>query len=411
MSDSASSGWLLATLSLALIPLASTPPLTSAGPPARCGISEGTQIRDVQIGMPVAAALAATGPAVQERTAGSQVTYVLRSPWSQMMADRGVVQRVSTQSSECRTAQGIGPGSTLSAVRAAYASASISIMTPLQNGDLLSYPFGGVAFVIRRDRVQAVEVFRAETAPAAQPVPPSPAPALPSPGTSPRAAVSSTSTTAPRAWSIRSTTGRVEGSSLIVSGTVENRSRPQSAYAEVRASNSSGQPAAQDDAPLFPNPVPAGGSATFEVRLAINEVVRRYTVTIRPVGSISVSLAEGAGEIRDLQAFASIVARQIQAAVQTINTPPTRDDFVVVVTNNSPLVVASVTVAIEIIAVCRVVFPVPRSVQEVRSGTAFVQHLRPGATARAPIPLSQGICTEFATWSAQSRIGEVRIGD
>ncbi len=389
-------------------------PLTAGGAPADCAIAEGAGIGGVRLGMAAATALSVTGPPEGQQTVGSQVVYSLRAPWWWMVTDYGIVQRIGTRAAECRTSRGVGPGSTLAVVRDAYAGAPlVSILVTMQDGDLLSYPLVGVAFRLRRDQVEAVEVFRAERltaapAPAATPVPGPASPQQASPGP---AGPTPTPTTAPGSWSVRSTSVRVDESGFVITGTVENRSRTQGAYAEVRVFNPAGRLVAQGDAPLQPNPVPGGGSGTFEVRLAIDDVVRRYLVTVRPLGSISVTLAEQTGEVKDLQQFASIVAKQVQATAQTISNPPTRDDFIVVVTNGSPLTVASVTVIAEITATCRIPFPIPRTIQELRSGSVVVQQLRPGTSARVALPISAGACLEFATWSAQFRIGEVRVGD
>jgi hypothetical protein len=192
---------------------------------------------------------------------------------------------------------------------------------------------------------------------------------------------------------------------------VENRGRPASVYVEVRAFNGAGGLVAQGDSPLFPNPVPSGAIASFAVRLTIDDVIRRYVVIVRSIGSISLTLVEQVGEIKDIQQFASIIAKQLQAVVQIAANPPTRDDFAVVVTNGSQFTVASVAVAVEIVATCRMVFPAPRTVQELRGGSVVALQLRPGASARMALPLSVGICVEFATWAATPRIGEVRLGN
>jgi hypothetical protein len=363
--------------------------------------------------MALGEALAVSGPPVRQHASGDVIVYDLRPPWFQLTARGGVVGQLSTRSSECRTGRGIGPGVAASKVRDAYAGAPVSVVTPHAGGDLLTYPFGGIAFLLRTDRVDTVTVFPPEELPRSQPI--SPPPASPIPGPTP-SAPAPTPTAAPGTWSIRTVSARVEGTTLVVTGMVENRSRPQSVYAEVRAFGPGGQPLGQADAPVVPTPVPAGGTAAFEVRLPISDVVRRYTVVIRPAGSITGSLAERSGEIvRDLQQFAELVARLVRVEVQTTATPPTRDTFVAVVTNASALLIASVTVAADLTVTCRIsaslppLPPSPRPVQEIRSGSAVVQQLRPGATGRVALPISPGVCVEFETWSAQTRVGEVRI--
>ncbi|MDR7556343.1 MAG: hypothetical protein QN157_12160 [Armatimonadota bacterium] len=366
-----------------------------------CAIVEGVAIGGIRIGQPVAEALATAGGALDERPLGRETVYGLRAPWAELVAVAGRVERIATRSPQCRTARGLGVGATLTAVRAAYATEPASVIAPVAGGDLLTYPFAGIRFVLHGDRVVAVEVLpaaplgRSPTAPAATPAPGPPA----SPGPP------------PAAWAVTRLSATVDHFTLVVAGTVVNRGRAQAAYAEVRALGPDGAVVAQGDAPLVPVPVPAGGSATFEARVPIATVVRRYQVTIRPVGSITDTLAEASGEIVALQQFAAIVARQLQLAVAVQATPPTRDDFLVVVTNGSVVVVASVAVAVEVTVTCRLTTPTPRVVQEVRTGSAVVVQIRPGGQGRAPLPLSPGICVEFGTWAAVPRVGELRIGE
>jgi hypothetical protein len=394
---------------LVVVALALSVPATAAVPKP-CLIVDGASVGALRVGMPVLAALAIAGQPLSQQTVGTEVVFALRAPWTHMTVEYGIVRRISTRSPACRTARGIGTGATLAAVRQAYAGTPVSIRTTVPDGEILSFPFVGTRFLLRQGQVDTVEVFRAETLAQPSVIPPGPpgAQASPGPGAptalpSPPAAVS--------AWIIRTTSAQATDTTLVIAGMVENRSRPASVYAEVRAFNGAGRLVAQGDSPLFPTPVPSGAIASFAVRLTIDDVVRRYVVIIRPVGSISVALAEQASEIKDIQQFASIVARQLQAVVQVTTNPPTRDDFVVVITNGSQFTVASVAVAVEIVATCRMVFPAPRSVQELRAGNVIVLQLRPGASARLPLPVSVGICIEFATWAATPRIGEVRLGD
>ncbi|MDR7545285.1 MAG: hypothetical protein QN120_13655 [Armatimonadota bacterium] len=401
-----------AALAGALAAASGAAPLAGGGP-APCTIVEGRGIGALRLGMALSEALAVAGPPVRQHTSEHETIYDLLAPWWQLVLRGGAVWQLSTRSSQCRTGRGIGPGAPASRVREAYAGAPASVVTPQADGDLLSYPFGGIAFLLRGGRVEAVTVFPPEDLPRSQPVPsptvspiPGPTPSAPAPAP----------TTASGTWSIRTVSARVEDSTLVVTGVVENRSRTRSAYAEVRAFGPGGQPLGQADAPLVPIPVPSGGIATFEVRLPVADIVRRYAVVIRPAGSITGSLAERTGEIvRELQQFATLVARLIRVEIQTTSTPPTRDTFMAVVTNTSTLLVASVTVAADLTVTCRVFAslpplpPSPRPVQELRTGSAVVLQLRPGATGRVPLPISPGLCVEFETWSAQTRVGEVRI--
>ncbi len=386
--------WILAAVLVLAAPGASL-----FGGPADCVIADGAGIGGVRLGMAAQAALAVAGAPLREQALGTRVTYLLREPWAQMITDYGFVERIATRTAACRTARGVGPGSPGTAVRTAYADAAASVTTRVPEGDLLSYPFAGVAFLLRGERVEAVEVFRAEAGLRATPVAPKPAaPGAPSP----------TPTTAPGAWSVRASSARVEGSTLIVTGTVENRGRAMVVYAEVRAFTEAGSRVAEGSAPLYPNPVPSGGASGFEVRLQVSEVVRRYTVAIRPVGQITGALAEHAGEIKGVAQFAQIIGKQLEASVQWVGVP---QGFVVVVVNRSSATVAGATVAVQIEGACRLVLPVPRFVQDSRTGTATVGAIPPGGSARAAVGLSPGICQEFTSWSATTRISDVRVTD
>lgn len=391
--------------------LAMAPAAARAG--TACAISESAAIGAVRIGMPVQTALSITGPASNQETSGRETVYTLRGAWSRMAAEYGLVTRVATNAQECRTSRGIAPGSPPRAVRAAYPTATVSTVTPLADGEMLSYPFLGIAFVLRGSRVHSIEVFRAEgSSSGVRPLPPAPppqgtaAPAAPAPGPS-AAAASAT-------WVIRSTSAQVQGDVLTITGTIENRGRAASAYAEIKTYNATGRQVAHGDTPLTPTPVAAGGVATFELRLTIDDVVRRYSVTLRPARSLTATLAEQSGELKNLQQFGPLVARRLRIAVEVASSPPTADDFSVVVTNTSPLLVASAAVTVELTVTCRlgqINFPIGRQISEQRAGSVAVQQIAPGASTRATLALSPGVCPQFATWSAVTRARDVRIGE
>lgn len=369
-----------------------------------CAIVEGAAIGAIRIGMPVQAALAITGPASNPQTSDRETVYTLRGTWSRMVAEYGLVTRVATNARECRTSRGVAPGSVSGAVRAAYASATVSTVTPVADGEMLSYPFVGIAFVLRRNRVDSIEVFRAEASSSgARPLPPAPAP-----GPSGTTAASSAT------WVIRSTAAQVQGDVLTITGTIENRGPAASAYADIKTYNATGRQVAHGDTPLTPTPVPPRGVATFELRLTIDDVVRRYTVTLRPARSLTATLVEQSGELKNLQQFGPLVARRLRIAVEVASSPPTADDFSIVVTNNSPLLVATATVTVQLTVTCRLAqinFPIGRQISEQRSGSVTVQQIAAGASTRAKLTLSSGVCPQFATWSAVTRAGDVRIGE
>lgn len=394
-----------------------------------CSIAEGAGIGGVRIGMPASAALAATGPPLRQAAAGDEVVYALRPPWSQMTAVHGLVYSVRVQGERCRTSRGVGPGSTLAQVLDAYAGASASTVQPGTPGDRLSYPFLGVAFLIRGGRVEAVEVFRVEGAqqravPVTTPTAaPAPGAASPTPSPSP--------TVAPGAWSVRSVTTRVEGSTLVLSGVVENRERTLVVYAEARLMDAAGRQVGEGNAPLHPSPVPVGKSASFVIRIPIDQVVSRYVVTIRPVGVPAAVLAQAAGEIKDLQQFAAMATRQVTVEVKTTTPLPSPNGFLVVVTNGSSLTLARVAVSVQISVVCRVASrddailaarglgelaaaPVPtpgRQIQETWTGAVVATQISPRSSVQVPLTLSGGVCLTFLTWTASTQITDLKVAD
>ncbi len=403
---------LVAALLVALIPV----PRAGAGP--ACAIVEGSGINGVQIGASLEAALAVTGAPVRQQTRGTQVVYDLKAPWAQMVAEYGVVQRVATRTAQCRTSRGVGPGAPVASVRAAYADAPVSAVQPGPSGDILTYPLIGVAFALRGDRVDAVEVFRGEGRASTRPAAPQPAQAQASPKPAPpgaeaAASPSPTPTTAPGAWSVRATSVRVEETDFIVSGTVENKGQALTAFAEVRAFSASGRRLGEGNSPLQPSPVPGGGVAAFEVRIPIDDIVKRYVVAIRPASARTTTLTEYSAEVKDPKIFAAIVARSVQVSVQPKSPNPTRAEFFVVVTNGSPFPLTSATVKVDITVTCRITAQLPpRFAQEVWSGTVTVEQLRPGASLQLPLSLSGGLCEGVAvSWSASPKVSDLKVGD
>jgi hypothetical protein len=182
---------------------------------------------------------------------------------------------------------------------------------------------------------------------------------------------------------------------------------------------------------LRPSPAPQGSTATFEVRIGIEQIVRRYTVTLRPANNMRATLAEARGEFRDVQQFAGLASRQLSVAIQTTDPTPGPKTLVAVVTNNSPLNVSSVNVSAEINVTCRVAAgppvlvagpsPIPtpmpplrtpgRTIQETWTGTATVTSIGPRSAAQAPLQLSGGVCLFFTSWTATARLQDVRVSE
>lgn len=137
----------------------SAPPV----PPTSCLISEGLSIGGLRVGMTAAQAFALTGPPTGRRLAGADVTYTLRPPWSRITVRGETVRSVATQSSRCRNQRGLGPGSTLSEVQRRYPD-QLGSLVPATDGEILRYPFLGIAFTLRQGRVVEVIVFRPDAA-------------------------------------------------------------------------------------------------------------------------------------------------------------------------------------------------------------------------------------------------------
>lgn len=375
-------------------------PVASGSTPPSCAIIEGTAIGGIRLGMPARAALAITGTPLRQQADGSRVLYVPRAPWSEMIAEYDVIERVSTQSSACVTAGGIGPGSVAAAVREAYAGAPASLSTIEPAGTRLSFPFAGVDFLLRGGRVDSVEIYRpARTAGTRLLTPPAasfPSPLVP----------------AAASWSIRSSSWRLEDTTFVVTGVVENHGPPSSAFAEVNAFNPAGRLVGSSDGPLDPAPLPTGRTATFEARLAIDDVVSRYAVIVRPVGSISVALAQQAAEIRSLQAFVPLVRRKLRVSVEFRSIPT---QFLVTVRNDSSATIISATIAVSITGTCFI-----RLMDQIRSlsyrgnGLATVSQIPPGGSAQTTIPLppdAGGGCQDLAAASTAPRVVDIRIGE
>jgi len=220
-------------------------------------------------------------------------------------------------------------------------------------------------------------------------------------------------TTAPSAWSVRSATVRVEDTDFIVSGTVENKNRAMAAFADVRVFNAAGRRLADGTGPLQPSPVPSGGIATFEVRLPVDDVVKRYAVTIHPTSARTTILAEYAAEVKDFKIFTAVVAKSVKASVQAKSANPTRAEFLVTVSNGSSIPVASATVRADIKVTCRFTAQTPpRFTQEVWSGSVTANGLGAGASQQLPLTLSGGLCEGVVVeWSATTTTTDLKVGD
>lgn len=234
-----------------------------------------------------------------------------------------------------------------------------------------------------------------------------PGAAAPSPGASP--APSPTPTTAPGTWGVRSTAVRVENTDLVVSGTVENRAAAQTAYAEVRVFDTGGRLAGQGTAPLQPALVRTNSTATFDVRVPLSAIVRRYEVVIRATAGGAV-LARSVGEIRTTEIFAPLVARLLQVTVRATKPDPGRGDFVATVTNGATLTVESAVVTVDLKVTCRLGVQA-RFVEETWTATVRVQRLAAGGSVDVPLAVTGGVCEGVVVaWTAAHRAAEVKVG-
>ncbi len=388
-------------------PSALMPAATAA--PAPCTIVEGVSIGAVRLGMSAMAVLAIAGTPAAQQVQAPQSVLTLRAPWYQASVSHGVVVRVSTRSPECRTRTAIGPGALLAAVRRVYAGAVASAVTPSTDGELLSYPFSGIAFASRGDRVVAVEVFAAEAL--GIPPPPHPSPVRPAAVPSPTPEAPTPVPSPVPLWSLRDLGASVEDSILVVTGVIETRGPPVRVYAEVNALSSRGARIASSDGVPHPNPVAAGRPGTFEVRLRIDDVVQRLVVSVRPVGTITGALAEQVVEIRDLQRFAPVASRRLQVGVQFLADPAR---LIVEIRSGLSVAVAGATAVVDYQTRCFVRFPPPgRFILDSRSASVAIPSIPPGGSARAVVPLTAptDACHEFIVVSSSARIASVRLVD
>ncbi len=150
----------VASSAFALLLLASALSPTAVSQ-VRCAITEGVGIAGLRIGMTESAALAVVGSPLGRQPNANQVAYSLRPPWSLMVVEYGLVRRVGTRSGQCRTASNVGPGTNIEQVRQTYSSA-VSSIAPGASGEVLTYPFLGIAYVARQNQVESVEVFAPE---------------------------------------------------------------------------------------------------------------------------------------------------------------------------------------------------------------------------------------------------------
>ncbi|MDR7418352.1 MAG: FxLYD domain-containing protein [Armatimonadota bacterium] len=396
----------IATVSWLLISIVSAMAPGYGAPPARCVIEPGRGIGAVRIWMPEAAALAVTGRPLARQTEGRTTTYAVAPPFAHITVAAGVVQRVSTRATECRTATGVGPGSTVSAVRVALAHSAASGHTVAPEGEWLTYPFDGILFFLRAGRVDTVEVFGADRIGAGRATATPSARVSPGPNASPAPPTPQAAT-----WTVRHLQPRMDGNTLVVTGTVDNRGPAQAVYAEVTAFDPNGRQVGSGDGPIAPTPVPPGGSATFEARLMPTDIVGRVTAVIRPIGMITGALAEHSTDVTARQQFAPVVARRLHVAVQVFLGPAR---IVVDLRNGSAASVEAVALVVDFETRCFVEFPRPgRFLVDTRSQSVTVPSVPSGGTARAtvtPAPSPDG-CAEFTITSAKARIADLRLSD
>ncbi len=374
------------------------PPTPASAATSSCLIQEGKAIGAVSLGINLAAMLRVQGSPAGQVAGGQrgEVTYQFAAPVSKVTLAGNLVSRIATTHSSCATAQGVNVGDTEAAVRAAYAKAVGSVRAESRGVVRLVYPFNGIEFIFSRSKLALIEVFRAAALPAA--LAPTPA---------------STAAAGASGVVIRSLNGRAEGETFVVTGSVANSGAPIALFVQVDIFSKDGRVLGETTTPLYPNPVGGGRAGGFEVRLSIQEVVARYTVTARPMNRPTTIVAQATQEIKDVAQFTDVLDRLIEVVVLGATTEQASGTMVAV-TNRSPFRIVDLVLAMEMSTTCRhqIADGTFRVFTDARQGTVRVGTLEPQTRVEVPIDLaSQGPCLGFNErgWSATWRIVSGRV--
>jgi len=396
---------LLILAALLCLPLPGSPPTASAAAPS-CQVQEGRAVGPVALGISLADMLRLLGSPSGQVAGGQrgEVTYQFTGTVTQVTVLENRVLRIATNHAACTTTQGIRVGATEAGVAAAYARAVGSVRGESRGFVRLVYPFTGVEFVLSGGRVVLIEVFRAEALPVALAPAATPTPA---PGGAANVV-------------IRTLSARLEGATLVVSGTVANSGAPVALYVEIIVLEGSRR-VAETTTPLYPNPVGAGRTGSFQERLSVSEVFDRVVVRARPMNRPTVVLAEAVQEIKDkdVAQFTGMADQLIDVTV--LGAAADRASGTMVsITNRSPLRITGLVIAIEMSTTCRVQSippppappaPVAQTFSDTRRGTVRVPVLEPNSRVEVAIDLEgRGPCLGFGPpWSAQWRVVSANV--
>jgi hypothetical protein len=389
---------ILAALLMTLIsPGPALRPAGAASSP--CLVQEGQAIGAVRIGMALGEMLRLMGSPLGQVAGGQrqETVYLFSATVSQVTVLGGLVQRLATRSTSCETRAGVRIGASEAEVRTAYARAVGLVRAQAGALTRLVLPFNGVEFVLSSGRVAMIEVFRAESLPAALAAQPTPTPAA----------------AAPQGVVFRSLTGKMDGTNFVVAGSISNSGTPIALYVEIVLLSADGRRIATTTAPLYPNPVGGGRQGGFEERIPVDDVVARFAVTVRPMNRPLQALAERVEEVKDAAQFAGILDRLLEVTIlgATLDRP---SGTMASVTNRSTLRVTGLVLSVEMVRTCRTQLASGDffTFTDRRQGTVQVPVLEPNTRVEVPITLqSQGPCPGFAgtAWSATWRIVSAKL--
>ncbi len=391
---------ILAALVLPLTSSSSAAPLVSAAP-SPCLVQEGQAIGAIRIGMDQAEMLRVMGSPTGQVVGGQplETIYLFAASVAQVTVVGGQVRRIATRDPSCATSQGVRIGDSEARVRAAYDRAIGSARAQTAGLIRLVFPFNGIEFIFTGGKVSLMEVFRAEALPLA----------------APRA--TSTAAAAAAGVTIHSVTGQLEGTAFVVSGSISNSGDPIAVFAQIVLLGADGRRLAESAGTVLPNPVSPNRVGNFQERIAVNDVVARFTVTVRAMDPPNRVLAETTQEVKDVAQFSGMLDRLIEVTVLS-PTAGRPSGTVLAVTNRSAFRISGLVLALDMRGVCRnevqppvipgLPTPAPTFTRFVvtRKATAQVPVLAPNARVEVELGLGdRGPCVGMnAQWTVTWRV-------
>lgn len=388
------------------VPLIAAALLAAAGPspalsaPIPCPVTEGVGLGVIRIGMGAAEALRLAGTPAGRVTGAraAETVYLFATTLAQITVEGGLVSRIATRHSTCVTGQGVRIGDSEVRVRLAYERAPASLRGRAGAVTRYVFPFTGVEFVLTDGRVTLIEVFRPDALPAR--VAPTPA------------AAGGEATVV-----IRSLAGRAEGTVFIVTGSVSNAGAPLALFVEVVLLGADGRRVAEGTTTLVPNPIGGGRTGAFEVRLAFDDIVTRFVVTVRPMNRPTLAVATSSQDIKEVGQFTDVVLERLLEVTVLGATLERASGTYAAVTNRSSLKITGLVLEIQMRRTCRnaggTFFPSPSggTVEDIRKGTIRIGELPPNARVEVPIDLSAtGPCLGAgAEWQATWKVLSAKV--